>query len=136
MAEPVENLLSRFTPDGRGLDRDALLFAAGRASVRPRRGWQVAAGVLAASQLLTLLLLWPHSMREAVPVVQQLPPSVQAPVPSQPPPLQEKLEAWAMRQQLLQAEGEISPVQAGVETLVPDAPPLHAFVRSLPPDLD
>ena len=61
MSEPFAERLSRFTPDGSGLDRDALLFAAGRASVRHNRRWRVVAGGLAASQLLTLLLLWPHT---------------------------------------------------------------------------
>src|SRR5437763_16773397 len=60
MPEPFLERLSRFTPDGSGLDRDALLFAAGRASARPHRGWIVAAGALAACQVLTLALLWPR----------------------------------------------------------------------------
>src|SRR5260370_244631 len=60
MPESFLERLSRFTPDGSGLDRDALLFAAGRASVRPHRGWIVAAGALAACQVLTLALLWPR----------------------------------------------------------------------------
>jgi hypothetical protein len=52
--DPLIRQLSRFTPDGSGLDRDALLFAAGRAAARPSRRWQVLAGALAASQLVTL----------------------------------------------------------------------------------
>ena len=34
MSEPFAERLSRFTPDGGGLDRDALLFAARTRSVR------------------------------------------------------------------------------------------------------
>ena len=46
MSGPLERL-GRFTPDGSGIDRDALLFAAGRASVKPDRRWQSVAGLLA-----------------------------------------------------------------------------------------
>ena len=42
MSEPILERLSRFTPDAGGLDRDALLFAAGRESARPNRGWMIA----------------------------------------------------------------------------------------------
>jgi hypothetical protein len=65
MSESVTDRLSRFTPDGSGLDRAALLFAAGRASARPNRPWKVLVGALAASQLLTLTLLWPRSVPPA-----------------------------------------------------------------------
>ena len=61
MSEPLAERLSRFTPDAGKLDRDALLFAAGRASARPGRRWMALAGALAASQLLTLLFLWPRT---------------------------------------------------------------------------
>ena len=46
MSEPLAERLSRFTPDGSGLDRDALLFAAGRASARPNRRWVALAAAL------------------------------------------------------------------------------------------
>ena len=61
MSEPIAERLSRFTPDAGQLDRDALLFAAGRASARPGRRWIAVAGALAASQLLTLVFLWPRT---------------------------------------------------------------------------
>ncbi len=60
MSEPLIERLSRFTPDAGGLDRDALLFAAGRRSARPNRGWKRVSAVLAGTQLLALVLLWPH----------------------------------------------------------------------------
>ena len=60
MSEPFLERLSRFTPDAGGLDRDALLFAAGRNSVRPNRGWKTVASLLAATQALSLVLLWPR----------------------------------------------------------------------------
>src|SRR5713226_4446230 len=62
MREPIIERLSRFTPDGSGLDRDAILYAAGRASARPNRNWMALAGSLAACQLVTLVILWPHAI--------------------------------------------------------------------------
>jgi hypothetical protein len=60
MSESIVERLSKFTPDASGLDRDALLFAAGRNSVRPNHGWVTMASVLAATQALSLVLLWPR----------------------------------------------------------------------------
>jgi hypothetical protein len=60
MSEPFLERLSRFTPDAGRVDRDALLFATGRASARPNRGWIALAAALAATQALSLALLWPH----------------------------------------------------------------------------
>ena len=60
MSEPFVERLSRFTPHAGGLDRDALLFAAGRGSVRPNRGWIALAALLANTQVLSLVLLWPR----------------------------------------------------------------------------
>jgi hypothetical protein len=53
--DPLDKL-ARFTPAAGGLDRDELLFRAGRASARTPRGWKVAAGVLATTQAATLAL--------------------------------------------------------------------------------
>jgi hypothetical protein len=61
MSEPILENLSRFTPDAGGLDRDALIFAAGRASARASRGWQKLACLLACTQALSLAFLWPRS---------------------------------------------------------------------------
>src|SRR5436309_7303171 len=79
MTDPLGERLSRFTPDGTGLDRDAVLFAAGRASARPNRRWMALAGALAASQLLTLVVLWPQTAAHGPPVV-----SAPRPVPGPP----------------------------------------------------
>jgi hypothetical protein len=71
MSEPFLERLSRFTPDAGVLDRDAMLFAAGRNSARPNRRWMALAGVLASTQALSLALLWvppPHEGGLSVPV--------------------------------------------------------------------
>src|SRR5438477_4896996 len=99
MSEPFVERLSRFTPDGAGLDRDALLFAAGRASARPNRRWQALAAALAVGQVLTLALLWPRPP-DAAPA----PPAVApTPAPAAQPPTAapEKPQSWASSRRLL-----------------------------------
>lgn len=54
MSEDVIAKLTRFTPTAAGLDRDELLFRAGRASAPSARWWRVAAGVLAVTQIGTI----------------------------------------------------------------------------------
>jgi hypothetical protein len=75
--------LSRFTPNVAGLDRDAILFAAGRQSVRSVGIWKVLAGLLLASQFVTLFVLWPRSAEVAVP---RSTPTVTPPVREVDPP--------------------------------------------------
>jgi hypothetical protein len=61
MPEPFIERLIRFTPDAGTFDRDALLFEAGRASVRPNRGWMGLSAVLAGTQVLALAFVWPQT---------------------------------------------------------------------------
>ena len=122
--DPLARRLSRFTPAA-GLDRDALLFAAGRASARPNRRWQALAAALAACQLLTLgLLLWPRPVspdtRSAPfvgPVAEVQPPSL---------PATETPALLVLRERVFAAEGNLPPPPP-TETLIPTEPPLHAF---------
>lgn len=76
--DPLTDRLNRFTPNAAGFDRDAILFAAGRRSARISRVWPAATVLLAASQVVTLVLLWPRSPEIAVtppaPAVQSPPP--------------------------------------------------------------
>ena len=121
MSEPFAERLSRFTPNGSGLDRDALLFAAGRASVRPGRRWRVVSGALAASQLLTLVFLWPH-MPSAPSVVPAPPVAVEPPLPSLAPAAP---RSWAVNRRMLNELDDLPP-PAGSDNLVPDDPLLRA----------
>jgi hypothetical protein len=125
MSEPLAERLSRFTPDGSGLDRDELLFAAGRASARPNRAWAALAGVLAAGQLLTLALLWPRAAPPAVPpyVAPQPIQVVEAPSP---PPARDPSVLWSLRQRLLDGAGGL-PRPTPTAAMVPSGPPLRAF---------
>jgi hypothetical protein len=123
MSDPLAERLSRFTPDAGRLDRDALLFAAGRASARPGRRWQALAGVLALSQLATLLLfLWPHTPNQGVAAPRS--PVAPPPVAGQPPPAQPG--TWAANWRVPDRPDEI-PQPPAADSLVPDDPPLRAF---------
>jgi hypothetical protein len=127
MSEPIFERLSRFTPDAGGLDRDALLFAAGRASARPNRGWMTLASLLAGTQALSLALLWPHSS----PSVGQPTVSIAGvPAPSAapgPPATGASADPglWTARHGLLRPEAVDHP--AGDVTFIESEPPLRAF---------
>lgn len=53
----VEGRLAKLVPHAGDLRRDALFFAAGRASASVSRAWPISVGILAAAQCLTLALL-------------------------------------------------------------------------------
>jgi len=93
--DPVTDRLARFTPNASGLDRDALLFTAGQRSARGSRLWPVAAGLLAVSQVVTLLALWPSEPGKT-PVVGPGPatsPLPEAITPATPP----SSDVWSVR---------------------------------------
>jgi hypothetical protein len=120
--------LSRFTPDAGRLERDALLFAAGRRSARPNRGWIALAATLASTQALSLALLWLH------PTTSSLHPSGPvASAPSVPEPLEpatsratDSGSLWSARHNLLASDHEEPPTDHAV-TLITSEPPLRAF---------
>jgi hypothetical protein len=123
MSEPIDRL-SRFTPDAAGLDRDRLLFEAGRASARPHRRWRALCAGLAASQLMTLTALcWPRSGA--------LPAEHRTPVAAEPAPApvvadRDEPSLWRLRDEILANDGR-APAAAPVAHLVASEPPLHAF---------
>jgi hypothetical protein len=123
MSEPILERLSRFTPDAGGLDRDSLLYAAGRASARPNRAWITLAAALGITQTLTLALLWPAP---APPAAYQPPAAVYQPPPE--PPTADESDSpgvWSARHSLLDAETEDRP--AGSGRFIDSGPPLRAF---------
>ena len=125
MSEPLAERLSRFTPAGLGLDRDALLFAAGRASVRTSRRWQASAAALAACQLLTLVCLWPRTPAPmptapslaSHPAMDAMPEEEPVPVP----PRQEMLRAGLLSMDL------DKPEPPSAEPMAPPEPPLRVL---------
>jgi hypothetical protein len=112
MPDPLTTL-RRFTPDG-GLDRDVLMYQAGRASAPSPSRWKALAALLAVGQALTLLVLaWP-TPRPAAPAV----PTVA------PPERTWEAQVEAPRQKLLNEAGELRPVR-GDSDVAPDEPPLR-----------
>ena len=129
MSEPFLDRLSRFTPDARGLDRDALLFAAGRASVRPNRRWIALATLLANTQIVSLILLWPRptppegrlTVAAAVAPITLAPTTLES---STPAPLASQ-GAWWSRRRLLEPDEDERAVDS--VTLIDSGPPLTIF---------
>jgi hypothetical protein len=129
MSESFIERLSRFTPDAGGLDRDSLLYAAGRESARPNRPWIVLATALALTQPLSLMLLWPHPAPPAayvhVPVVVMRAPATT--VTSGTADSSDSPGVWSARHSLLESEPEDIPVPVRAITFVESGPPLRAF---------
>jgi hypothetical protein len=122
----VENL-SRFTPDGSALDRDALLFAAGQASVRrPVRTWGVLVGTLAACQLLTLVLLWPQSKPDTDRFAEGPPPAAILAEAAASADLNDPTSLQTLTQRLMKSQDGDLPREASSESLVTESPPLRA----------
>jgi hypothetical protein len=124
MSRPIAELLSRFTPDGTALDRDALLFAAGRASARPNRAWIVLAACLALSQAVTLAAL---TFRPAGPVPSPLSRDAVVPAATDDGPAASPVPDGPV---VLRPRAGVGmddlPRPNGYDDLVPDAPPLTA----------
>ena len=112
--DPVFDKLTRFSPSPGGLDRDAILFAAGRASSRSRRLWPAIAGVLAVTQAITLAQLLASRPPQAAPVQNgnSLPPA-----PAIEPP-------DSMRDNILQVRSDFEhwPREMPVDDPVPSKP--------------
>lgn len=132
----IAGQLSRFTPDRGALDRDALIFAAGRATANKHRGWKALAGALAASQLLTLVMLWPRAAAMAPSGrqidVASLPGSA---IESAPTAALEAspFQLSTLRQELSATRRDSVPPQVD-GPMLPDVPPLRAS-SPIPPAL-
>jgi hypothetical protein len=125
MSEPFIERLSRFTPDGSNLDRDALLFAAGRASACRNRAWPTLSGLLAASQLLTLAILWPRSMpsNDTVATNAPMPELIGRSAPETPP---DAAALWLLSRDVFQSpDGDLAP-PAPIDPSVAADRPLYA----------
>jgi hypothetical protein len=136
MSEPFLERLSRFTPDAGRLDRDALLFAAGRSSARPNRGWKTLATLLASTQVLSLVLLWRHP---TPPDGRLTAPVAVTTVPLPPTTLETRISealaspgAWSARHRLMEPNKD--DLADDTVTLIDSGPPLKVF-GPLPPSL-
>jgi hypothetical protein len=132
MSEQFLDRLSRFTPDAGKLNRDALLFEAGRRSMRPNRAWKTAASVLAVTQCLSLVLLLPGSRPEhsVHSVVQNGRPALSAPIDQLRPAPSVIDGSWSLRSGPTDVDAERH--LSGNVTLIESGQSLRAFLR--PPD--
>jgi hypothetical protein len=124
MSESFAERLSRLTPEGSGIDRDALIFAAGKASVRRGRLWPALAGTLAACQVLTLALPWPRGPAPIRPTMAERPDEI---VPDRwtVKVTPDEAALSALDRQLMNLEE--NPDSMPAESLTPDEPPLRAI---------
>ena len=127
MSEPFLERLSRFTPDAGSLERDALLFAAGRGSARPNRMWVTLAAMLASTQVLSLVLLWPQPMSRiggssSFTATRPTPGSATEATTTEVPA---DRGLWTVHQDLSESELEERP--DSTVTLIDTEPPLRAF---------
>jgi hypothetical protein len=129
MSEPFLERLNRFSPDAGRLNRDELLFAAGRSSARPGRGWKMLASALAATQALSLVLLLPpaRSLPTGLTVIQATVPA-EAPAVENGPVAVDHRSVWLARRNLAELEPEKRP--DGDLNLIESGPPLRAFASS------
>jgi hypothetical protein len=127
MSEPFLERLSRFTPDAGSLERDALLFAAGRGSARPNRMWMTLAALLASTQVLSLVLLWPQPMSriDGSSLFTATPPMPRPATESAAPEAPANTGLWTVHQGLSESELEERP--DNTVTLIDTEPPLRAF---------
>jgi hypothetical protein len=124
--DPLIRQLSKFTPNSGGLDRDALIFAAGKSSAKPNRRWKVLASALVTSQVITLgLFLWPANVPSMPETHQQ---SFVAIEPQ--PPAQTKNDDLRkylqLRERLLSGDGNLPPPEL-YDSEWPDEWPLRVF---------
>ncbi len=127
MSEPILERLSRFTPDAGRLDRDGLLFSTGRSSGRPNRGWKTLATLLASTQALSLVLLWPHPTPPAASFTARVatapePPATFDPLTSG---AWANRSRWSDRRSVLESETQDRPV--GDVSFIDSGPPLRVF---------
>lgn len=115
--------LGRFTPNASGLDRDALLFAAGQRASRGSRLWTVVAGLLTATQVATLIALWPRAMPTDNPVP-PAPPVAPTVVPTEPTPSSPPPDMWRAGSSL---DVLLDPPRLSQVEFVSAGPPLTAL---------
>jgi hypothetical protein len=116
MSRDFLDTLKRFTPDDSGLNRDALLFEAGRRSApSPARAWWVASLLALTQALMVGFLMLPPA---SVPINRPA-----QPVPTYPPS--------AERGSLLTRELGEGERPLAADQMTPDEPPLRPFDPSL-----
>jgi hypothetical protein len=120
------------------LDRDALLYAAGRSSARPNRRWITLATLLANTQILSLVLLWPRSTppptEGRLTVAAAVDPASLPPITLETPTTAAVASdgTWSSRRRLVEPDKDERDVDS--ITLIDSGPPLK-ILGPLPPSL-
>jgi hypothetical protein len=133
MSEPIFERLSRFTPDTGRLDRDSLLYEAGRKSARPNRVWTLSTSLLALTQVVSLVVLWPGMLPpagERILAVNGTPPRAVDPgvtVAQSPSDFNDSHSLWAARRHFQESELDDQPASADAGAFIESEPPLRAF---------
>jgi hypothetical protein len=135
-SDPLTEKLGRFTPDLSGLDRDALLFQAGRASAgRQRRLWPALAGLLALSQAATLLFFLTR-VTESSPtvVVIRTDPGGSAAVKDSPPDSPQEPSQWSYRRAVMTGDiDDLPPLKRDEASVTPPHVLTVLSTANLPP---
>jgi hypothetical protein len=126
--DPVFDRLDRFTPDASTIDPAAILFRAGRASVRTPWGWKLAVAGLLVTNMVTAFALGFRSLtdRDPIPgpaVVPVVPPALEptpAPDPTSPP------SPWSYAAMMGITDPDQFPLSELVNHMTPAEPPLTA----------
>lgn len=119
MNDALAEKLGRFTPDTTGLDRDALLFHAGRASAQPRQIWPALAGMLVLSQAATLLFFLTQSPEPVRTIV--VAPAPHEPARKEDPfdkPASDEPREWSYRRAIQSGNIDDLPMQPPIENAV------------------
>lgn len=116
MNDQLTGKLSRLTPTTTGFDRDAVLFAAGRASARPSKAWPATVALLLIAQVVTLSLVLnrpePQSLTILAKQNDKLPPNNVA--MSDPPTID--LKRWIGREAIL--TGQVGELLSGSQQAI------------------
>ena len=128
LTDPVARALARFTPAAPGLDRDELLFRAGRASARSGRLWKGAAALLLVTNAATLAVWLSTPPRPGV-VVETRPTPERSAEPA-PTEVDAAPPSWIVTARLT---GELPPPPSGTDARLMESKPLT--VRSDPSDI-
>jgi hypothetical protein len=124
--DPLTDALARFTPAAR-LDRDEVLFQAGRASARAGRLWKGAAALLLATNAATLAV-WLSTPPRQVAVIEPPPtPGLGSPAVSPPTETGPAIPSWIVS---ARRTGELPPLPAGTEDRLVDPKPLTVLSDS------
>jgi hypothetical protein len=118
--DPLTDALARFTPAAR-LDRDEMLFQAGRASARAGRLWKGVAALLLATNVATLTMWFSTRPRQVVVIETQPAPIPAEPVEPQPTEAESQAPSWTVT---ARRSGELPPRSEGTDARLIESKPL------------